>query len=151
MITHYRRADQGLLCVDIVHFRKSLWASSFDDRRWWVLGALAVILLAAGPLTVSAGRAIRRASREPARRTAGRSPAGLEAPSFVAAVLAVAKTSMMRWVAGDGRGDLPRMLDQAIGFLSAGRLRWANTAQPPPALRVASCGLTRIAPQKLLM
>jgi AcrR family transcriptional regulator len=50
----------------------------------------------------------------------GRSPADLEIRSFVAAALAVWETAIIAWVEDDGRGDLMKMLDRAIDFLTAG-------------------------------
>jgi AcrR family transcriptional regulator len=79
----------------------------------------------------------------------GRPAADLEIRSFVAAILAVWETAIMAWVGDDGRGDLLGMLDRGIDFLAAGCPSVMLAAQPPPALRAASCGLTRMAPQKL--
>jgi AcrR family transcriptional regulator len=50
----------------------------------------------------------------------GRSPADREVRSFVAALLAVWETTLTDWAEDDGRGDILRMLDEAIDFLSAG-------------------------------
>ncbi|HEY0537387.1 MAG TPA: TetR family transcriptional regulator [Actinoallomurus sp.] len=79
----------------------------------------------------------------------GRPAADLKIRSFVAAILAVWETAIMAWVGDDGRGDLLGMLDRGIDFLAAGCPSVMLAAQPPPALRAASCGLTRMAPQKL--
>lgn len=51
------------------------------------------------------------------------------------------------WADSDGTLDLPKLVDEALEFLAEGCPLWAAPGQ---ARRVATCGLTRMAPWKLV-